>query len=97
MRDVVVLLASPAGLTVLQNTVSLWYLYSDSELEQDGDTGGTIASASPSNRYGIELGNYYKLTDHLSLDVDAADSIARFVDNDPTDASPISPGPTRMS
>ena len=28
----------------LQSTVSLWYLYSESELMQDGDTGGTVAS-----------------------------------------------------
>jgi hypothetical protein len=80
----------------LQSTLSFWYLYSDSELEQDGDTGGTVASASPSNRYGIELGNYYKLTHNLALDVDAADSVARFVDADPTDASPIAPGSTTL-
>jgi hypothetical protein len=36
----------------LQSTISLWYLYSDSELQQDGDTGGTVASKQPSNRYG---------------------------------------------
>ena len=28
----------------LQSTLSLWYLYSDSELQQDGDTGSTVAS-----------------------------------------------------
>lgn len=31
---------------------TVWYLYSDSELQQAGDTGGTVASTSPSNRYG---------------------------------------------
>ena len=67
----------------LQSTVSLWYLHSDSELEQDGDTGGTVASQQPSNRYGVEWANYYTLTKHLALDFDAADSIARFTSVDP--------------
>ena len=38
----------------LQSTVSLWYLHSASELEQDGDTGSPVASPSASNRYGVE-------------------------------------------
>jgi len=80
----------------LQSTVSLWYLYSQSELEQDGDTGGTVASQQPSNRYGIELANFYSLTKHLSLDLDAADSIARFTSVDADDAAPGSPGGTRV-
>ena len=80
----------------LQSTVSLWYLYSDSELLQDGDTGSTVASKSPSNRYGIEFGNYYKLTRNLALDLDAADSIARFVDADAADAAPTTPGGTTL-
>jgi outer membrane receptor protein involved in Fe transport len=75
----------------LQSTFSLWYLYSESELEQDGDTGGTVASEQPSNRYGIEIGNYYKLTPKLALDLDAADSIARFTSVDTADAAPINP------
>ena len=78
----------------LQSTVSLWYLYSQSELEQDGDTGGTVASQQPSNRYGIEWANYYTLTGHLALDFDAADSVARFTSVDPVDAAPVSPGST---
>ena len=78
----------------LQSTVSLWYLYSASELEQDGDTGSTVASAQPSNRYGVELANYYSLTKNLALDFDAADSIARFTSADPADAAPVSPGST---
>jgi hypothetical protein len=76
----------------LQSTVSLWYLHSDSELEQDGDTGGTVASQQPSDRYGIEWANYYALTRHLALDLDAADSIARFTSVDAADAAPGSPG-----
>ena len=43
----------------LQSTLSLWYLYSASELQQSGDTGGTVASKSPSNRYGVEWANFY--------------------------------------
>ncbi|MGA9450721.1 MAG: TonB-dependent receptor [Verrucomicrobiia bacterium] len=80
----------------LQSTISLWYLYSASELEQDGDTGGTVASQQPSNRYGIELANYYTLTKNLALDFDAADSIARFTSVDADDAAPGSPGGTRV-
>ena len=80
----------------LQSTVSLWYLHSDSELQQDGDTGSTVASQEPSDRYGIEWANYYSLTKHVSLDFDAADSIARFTSVDADDAAPGSPGGTRV-
>jgi hypothetical protein len=80
----------------LQSTVSLWYLHSDSELMQDGDTGGTVASQQPSDRYGVEWANYYSLTKHLSLDLDAADSIARFTSVDAGDAAPGSPGGERV-
>jgi hypothetical protein len=75
----------------LQSSVSLWYLYSDSELEQDGDTGGTVASSEPSNRYGIELANYFTPLEHLAFDVDAADSVARFTRTDTADAAPLNP------
>ena len=80
----------------LQSTVSLWYLHSDSELMQDGDTGGTTASQQPSDRYGVEFANYYSLTKHLSLDLDAADSVARFTSVDADDAAPGSPGGKRV-
>jgi TonB dependent receptor/TonB-dependent Receptor Plug Domain len=76
----------------LQSTLSLWWLHSDSELQQDGDTGGTTASKQASDRYGIEWANYYALAKHLSLDFDLADSIARFTSNDAADAAPGSPG-----
>ncbi len=75
----------------LQSTASLWYLHSDSELEQDGDTGGTTPGQA-SDRYGVELANYYSLTKNLTLDLDAADSIARFNSVDAADAAPGSPG-----
>jgi hypothetical protein len=76
----------------LQSTLSLWYLYSQSELEQDGDTGGTIASQQPSNRYGVEWANFYTLTKNLTFDLDGADSIARFTSVDADDAAPGNPG-----
>lgn len=53
-----------------QSTVSLWYLHSNSELMQDGDTGGTSASEQPSNRYGIEWANFYTPREHLDFDLD---------------------------
>jgi len=80
----------------LQSTLSLWYLYSDSELQQDGDTGSTVASKNPSNRYGVEWANYVTPAQHLALDLDVADSIARFIGVDATDAAPGSPGGTRV-
>jgi outer membrane receptor protein involved in Fe transport len=80
----------------LQSTVSLWYLHSDSELQQEGDTGGTVASKSGSNRYGIEWANYFTLTKHLAFDFDAAYSVARFVSVDADDAAPGSPGGKRV-
>ncbi len=80
----------------LQSTFSLWYLYSASELQQDGDTGSTVASASPSNRYGVEWANYYTPLEHLAIDFDFADSRALFTTIDPDDAAPGSPGGKRV-
>jgi len=71
----------------LQSTFSLWYLYSQSELQQDGDTGATVPSASPSNRYGIEWANYYTPTKNLAFDLDFGDSKALFTEVDPDDAA----------
>ncbi len=80
----------------LQSTLSLWYLYSDSELQQDGDTGTTVASKEPSNRYGVEWANYYAPVKHLAFDFDLAESTARFTRADAFDAAPISPGNTTL-
>ena len=80
----------------LQSTVSTWYLHSASELQQDGDTGSTIASAQPSNRYGVEWANYYTPLDHLVLDFDMADSRALFTTTDDGDAAPGSHGGKRV-
>ena len=71
----------------LQSTLALWYLRSNSELQQDGDTGGTVASEQSSNRYGIEFANYYTPTEHLAVDLDMADSRAQFTGIDPADAA----------
>src|SRR5277367_3648008 len=71
----------------LQSTLSVWYLHSNSELQQDGDTGGTVASEQSSNRYGIEWANYYTPLEHLAFDFDLADSVARFTQIDPDDAA----------
>ena len=71
----------------LQSTLSVWYLHSASELQQDGDTGATIPSTSPSNRYGIEWANYYTPLKHLAFDFDFADSKALFTEVDPDDAA----------
>ena len=76
----------------LQSTLSLWYLRSNSELQQDGDTGGTVASEQSSNRYGIEWANYYTPTEHVAFDLDMADSRAQFTQIDPDDAAFTNPG-----
>jgi len=81
-----------AAVSHLQSTLSLWYLHSASELQQDGDTGGTVASQQPSNRYGVEWANYYTPRQHLVIDFDFADSRARFTAIDSIDAAPNSPG-----
>ena len=71
----------------LQSTVEIWYLHSNSELLQDGDTGGTTPSVESSNRYGFEVGNYYTPQEHLVFDADFADSRALFTQNDPYDST----------
>jgi hypothetical protein len=76
-----------AAIPRLQSTVEVWYLHSNSELLQDGDTGGSTPSNESSNRYGIEVGNYYTATEHLTFDADVADSRAIFTQNDPFDST----------
>ncbi len=66
----------------LQSTVSLWYLHSDSELLFEGDTGETIPTPQPSNRYGVEWANYYSPAKWLTFDFDFATSTARFTSPD---------------
>jgi hypothetical protein len=80
----------------LQSTLAVWYLHSNSELQQDGDTGGTSASEQSSTRYGIEWANYYTPREHLALDFDMAKSKAMFTTIDEDDAAPNSPGGKRV-
>lgn len=80
----------------LQSTISLWYLRSDSELQQSGDTGDTVASKQPSNRYGVEWANYYTPWEHWAFDFDVANSRALFTSVDGDDAAPDSPGGKRV-
>ena len=79
--------ARTVAVTHLQSTLALWYLHSNSELMQDGDTGGTIASEQSSNRYGLEWANYYTPAEHWAVDFDIADSRAQFTQIDPGDAA----------
>ena len=85
-----------AVLPHLQSSVSLWYLRSASELQQSGDTGGTVPSSQPSNRYGVEWANYYTPREHVTFDFDLADSRALFATTDEDDAAPGSPGGKRV-
>jgi hypothetical protein len=80
----------------LQSTVSVWYLRSTSELQQSGDTGGTVPSPQPSNRYGVEWANYYTPLEHVAFDFDLANSKALFTTVDPDDAAPGSLGGKRV-
>jgi hypothetical protein len=76
-----------SALPHLQSTLALWVLHSNSELMQDGDTGGTSASEQSSYRYGLEWANYYTPTEHLAVDFDISDSRAQFTQIDPNDAT----------
>jgi hypothetical protein len=80
----------------LQSTLALWYLHSNSELMQDGDTGGTSASEQSSNRYGVEWANYYTPLEHLAVDFDLANSRSQFTEIDEDDAAPNSAGGKRV-
>jgi hypothetical protein len=80
----------------LQSTLSLWYLHSVSELQQSGDTGGTVASKQPSDRYGFEFANYYTPAKNVAFDFDLANSKALFTQIDEDDAAPDSPGGRRV-
>jgi outer membrane receptor protein involved in Fe transport len=80
----------------LQSTLSLWTLHNDSELYFNGidaDSGETTASQQATNRYGIELANYYTAAPWLTLDLDYADSWAHFI-SPTTAAEDVTPGGT---
>lgn len=61
----------------LQTALSLYRLDLDSELVYIGDAGNTEAGP-PSRRVGVELANYYRPNDWLTLDADLAYAHARF-------------------
>lgn len=60
-------------------SAALWYLELDSELVYVGDAGFTEASR-PSERYGAEFSAYYWLSHHVTTDLEAAWTHARFSD-----------------
>lgn len=64
------------------SSFALWYLELDSELLFVGDAGNTEASR-PSRRWGVELNNYWDVTDVWSLELDLAWTDARFDDRAP--------------
>ena len=66
----------------LQTTVSLWDLHLGSELVYNGDVGATEPGPA-SNRYGVELTNYYRPHKWLVFDGDVSWSRARFTDYSP--------------
>lgn len=66
----------------LQTSFSLYRLDFDSELIFVGDA-GTTEAGRPSRRDGIEISNYYKPTDWLTVDADVAFARARFRGNEP--------------
>ncbi len=63
----------------LSSTFALWWLESSEELVFVGDEGTNTVNGK-SHRYGIELTNYYKPTEWLTLDADYALTTARFAD-----------------
>ena len=66
----------------LQTSLSVYRLDFASELTFAGDA-GTTQPGRQSRRAGVELANYYKLSDWLTVDADLAFARARFNDNDP--------------
>ncbi|HUO03376.1 MAG TPA: TonB-dependent receptor, partial [Rhizomicrobium sp.] len=63
----------------LRSELSLWMLNLQSELVWDGDA-GTNQPAGPTQRYGVELANWYTPTKWLTIDADYAWSRAYFTD-----------------
>jgi hypothetical protein len=63
-------------------SLALWYLELDSELLFVGDAGTTEASR-PSERWGVELNNFWSISDVWSLEADFAWTDAQFSDNAP--------------
>jgi len=64
----------------LNSTFALWWLESSQELVFVGDEGTTDVTGK-SHRYGVELTNYYKPFDWLTLDADFALTTAKYADS----------------
>jgi hypothetical protein len=73
----------------LNSSIGIWWLELDSELLFVGDAGNTEATR-PSERYGLEIANFYRPTKNITIDLDASFTEAEFDDNDP--AGPEIPG-----
>ena len=63
-------------------SMALWYLELDSELLFVGDAGTTEASR-PSERWGLELNNFWALSDIWSVEADFSWTDAQFSDSEP--------------
>ncbi|MBA2434550.1 MAG: TonB-dependent receptor plug domain-containing protein, partial [Chthoniobacterales bacterium] len=66
----------------LVSSLAFFYLQSDSELVFVGDAGAVEASGA-TERYGIELNNFYRPFEWLTLDADIALAKGRFTDPGP--------------
>ena len=62
----------------LNSTIALWFLESSQELVFVGDAGTTEVN-DKTHRYGVELANYYKPNEWLTLDADFAFTSSHFV------------------
>ena len=63
----------------LVNTLSLWYLKSDSELVYVGDA-GTSEPGPASQKYGVELSSYWRPTEWAMVDVEATATYSELLD-----------------
>ncbi|MBP6700917.1 MAG: TonB-dependent receptor [Halioglobus sp.] len=66
----------------LNTSIALWSLELDSELLFIGDAGNTEASRR-SERQGVEVTSYYRLTDNWTVDLEYAYTDAKFTDSAP--------------
>ncbi|HTQ81094.1 MAG TPA: TonB-dependent receptor [Thermoanaerobaculia bacterium] len=66
----------------VETSLSLFRLDLDSELVFSGDAGSTEPSR-PTRRTGIELANFYRVSERVALDADLAYSRGRFTNFDP--------------
>lgn len=59
---------------------ALWYLFSEEEFVYVGDA-GIVEPSGKSERFGIDLGIRYQITDHIYFDTDATVTKARSLEN----------------